>query len=122
MTKPLEGLRVLIVEDDYFVASEMRDIVEDLGGVVLGPVARLEPARRLAQSDPPDAAVLDVRLNGDDSLPLADELIACDTPIIFATGYGTDSLPERFAATPRVAKPFSRTSVERTLREALSLA
>ena len=122
MTKLLDGLRVLVVEDDCLAASEMRDVVEELGGVALGPVARLEQALRLVQSDPPDAAILDVRLDGDDSLPVADALVALGTPVIFATGYDADSLPERFAETPRVAKPFSRVSIERTLRKALSVS
>jgi superfamily II helicase len=37
----LAGRRVLIVEDEYFLADDFRQILADYGAEVLGPVATL---------------------------------------------------------------------------------
>jgi hypothetical protein len=40
MTELLGNQRILIVEDDWVVAQDMSDIVEELGGAVVGPAGR----------------------------------------------------------------------------------
>jgi ApbE superfamily uncharacterized protein (UPF0280 family) len=44
----LRGRRVLVVEDQYLIAEEMRRAVERLGGRVVGPVASVEGALSVA--------------------------------------------------------------------------
>lgn len=122
MPRLLEGRRLLIVEDDYFAARHMRDMVEEYGGTVLGPVARLDQARDLLAANELDAAILDVKLNDHDSLPLADELVGRGVPIVFATGYSTAIMPERFADTPRIPKPLTRRAFEIGMRGIVSTA
>ena len=73
----------------------------------------------LTQSNELDGAILDVNLDGVNTFPLADVLLAADVAVIFATGYDIKMLPERFAQTPKLSKPFSVLTVEKALREAL---
>ncbi len=64
-----------------------------------------EPGLRLALSA--ESAGLDVKLNEDTSLPLADELIASGVPVILVSGYDSNRLPNRFADTPKLGQPVS---------------
>jgi hypothetical protein len=56
-------------------------------------------------------------MDGDTSYPVADELLAKGVPVVFTTGYDEAMLPERFAHTPKLSKPFSAREGERTMRE-----
>lgn len=62
-TRSLAGRRVLLVEDDYFIASTMRSQFEKSGARVLGPVPSVRDALALIAASPEiDAAVLDINL------------------------------------------------------------
>jgi two-component SAPR family response regulator len=113
MTVSLEGLTIMVVEDDFLAALDLKRVVEERAGKVAGPVGRLDQAEQLAQAERLDGAILDVRLNGVDSLKLADDLIARDIPVVLVTGYDPATLPDRFADTPRLPKPFSEDSFDR---------
>jgi CheY-like chemotaxis protein len=113
MPVSLDGLTIMVVEDDFLAALDLSRLVEQRAGKVAGPVGRLEQAERLARSERLDGAILDVRLNGADSLALADDLIAKEIPVILVTGYDVASLPPRFAETPRLPKPFNESAFDR---------
>ena len=113
MPVSLDGLTIMVVEDDFLAALDLKRLVEERAGKVAGPVGRLEQAQQLARSVRLDGAILDVKLNGADSLPLADDLIAQDVPVILVTGYDVGILPERFAKTPRLPKPFNDAAFDR---------
>ena len=51
-----------------------------------------------------DLAILDADLNGQPSSPVADALVTCGTPFVFATGYG--EVPESYRGRPMLTKPF----------------
>ncbi len=112
MTVSLDGLTIMVVEDDFLAALELKRLVEDRAGTVAGPVGRLDQARELALAARLDGAILDVKLNGAVSLPLVDDLIARGIPVILVTGYDAATLPARFADTPRLPKPFSEVSFD----------
>ena len=76
MSALLDGLRVLVVEDEFFVALELEAMIRDLGGTVAGPVGRLDAARTVMRQEKINCAILDVKLDGDTSLPLVDDLVA----------------------------------------------
>jgi DNA-binding response OmpR family regulator len=102
----LRGLRVLVVEDVFSMALVMENTLAALGCTVVGPVARLDDARRLALAEPLDGALLDVNLNGEAVYPVADQLQARGVPLIFVTGYSAGALPDASRNLPRVVKPF----------------
>lgn len=103
----LSGLKVLVVEDDFIVAFDMRMMLEEQGAQVLGPAATLMQARALVAGDAPQVAVLDVNLNGEFVFPLAEELLARGVPFLFATAYADDErlFPAAARDIPRLAKP-----------------
>src|SRR5262245_34301843 len=85
--RTLAGLRVLIVEDDYFVANECASLLREQGADVLGPVPDASRGREIIAEETPDCVLLDVNLKGDFAFELASELLDLHIPIIFTTGY-----------------------------------
>jgi DNA-binding response OmpR family regulator len=104
MTASLEGVRVLLVEDEYLVASLIEEMLEIAGCIVTGPIPRLAQAVDAADRETCDAAVLDVNLAGERIYPVADILSRRNIPFVFVTGYGV--LPGEYANRPRLCKPF----------------
>jgi two-component SAPR family response regulator len=113
MKKPLDGLKILIVEDEFLASLEISAMIETLGGAVVGPTGRLDEAQALADQVRIDGAVLDVKLSSTTSLPLAEDLTNRGIPFILATGYERDMLPVRYAEIPRLTKPFDATALKR---------
>jgi DNA-binding response OmpR family regulator len=107
---------VLVVEDEYLVASLIEDMLESAGCVVAGPIPRLAQALDAAQSEVCDAAVLDVNLAGERVFPVADILSRRNVPFVLVTGYGGNSLPPEYAGCPRLHKPFKLADLLATLR------
>jgi DNA-binding LytR/AlgR family response regulator len=103
--QPLKGRRILIVEDQFLIAEDMRLLVVRLGGEVVGPAADLAGSRALAQDRAVDFALLDINLDGEDVYGLAAELRERGVPVIFATGYEAPTMPKEFQDTPQILKP-----------------
>jgi CheY-like chemotaxis protein len=98
--------RVLIVEDNFLAAVAMTGQVTGWGYDVLGPVASLAEACRLAREENFCGAILDINLRGETSVAVADILDQRRRPYIFVTGYGNHGvLPTRFADKPFLNKP-----------------
>ena len=107
MTEPtLRGCKILVVEDEYLLADDIRNELADQGATVLGPAATLEQGLALLQENQPvNAAILDVNLRGKSVFPLADELLGRNVPFVFTTGYDASTIPDRFQQVTRCEKP-----------------
>ncbi len=66
----------------------VEDALEDAGFAVIGPVRSVAQALESLETDKPDAAVLDLNLAGENSVAVADALVARGIPFVVATGYG----------------------------------
>jgi CheY-like chemotaxis protein len=87
--------RVLIVEDQFFVAEYLQVWIETFGLTVCGVVQTAEAAVETALAERPDCLLLDYRLRGDmDGAEAARRVRAVYQPrIIFITGsFEADSL------------------------------
>lgn len=100
-----QGRRVLIVEDDYFVATELANEFRAANAEVIGPCASLAEATLLAGTS--HMAVLDVDLKGQMVFPLADRMLRDGVPFVFYTGFDQPLLPPRFADVVCINKPMS---------------
>lgn len=113
-TTSLDGLRILIAEDNLFAAMELEQALNSLGCEPVGPVGKLQQALALARDEPLDGALLDVDLRGEMVFPVADELERRGVPLVFASGYDNGPIfPERFADYPRLRKPYLEQEVKR---------
>ena len=112
----LSGRRVLVVEDEWVIAHDIEQAFRKRGAEVAGPVPSVDRARALLAAEADlDGAVLDVNLGGQMVYPLADALAQSGVPFVFATGYGAESIPERYAHVPRCYKPIDADTVARAL-------
>lgn len=115
---PLAGLRVLVVEDDYFIADEICTTLREAGAEVLGPAPDIQQGLDVVTSQRIDCAVLDINLHGDLAFSLARELQERGTPSIFATGYDSSVLPEPFNGSVRLEKPVNLTALLEAVQSA----
>jgi len=111
----LHAPRVLIVEDDYFIANALRKAFEQAGVEIVGPVP--SPAEALAAFERQriDGAVLDINLDGEKVYEVADTLIRREVPLVFVTGYERPSIPSRYRDVPLCLKPIDSATVVQAL-------
>ena len=102
----LSGRRVLVVEDEYYLADDLVRALRARGADVVGPMPSLERAVAAASSEAIDFAVIDLNLKGDHGFPVADALADRRVPFVFATGYDEAVIPERHRDVKRWEKPF----------------
>ncbi|MCQ8783936.1 response regulator [Mangrovibrevibacter kandeliae] len=117
-TSALEGLRVLVVEDESLVAMQLEDMLLDLGCAVVGPAMRLSRALEMAAEAGIDIAILDVNLGGERVYPVAQMIRDRKIPIVFATGYGRAGVDAVWHDCPILQKPYT----ENQLAEMMGLA
>jgi len=84
--RPLQGLCVLVVEDDYFIALELCNALRAAGADVIGPARDVQTALAAIRDERIDCGVLDINLRGHMAFEIAAELRARGIPAIFATG------------------------------------
>lgn len=117
----LSGTRVLVVEDEYYLADDLSRTLVEAGAEIVGPVATLADAQRKVREGGFDCAILDMNLRGDFAFPIAQALSEAAVPFVVATGYNQESLPEAVRDAPRVEKPFTPADVVATLARLRSL-
>ncbi len=112
----MRGKRLLVVEDEFHIATEYERLLEEQGAEVLGPVGDLGSALRLIESAGRiDAAVLDINIYGNMVFPIAHELRRRGVPMLFATGYEAVEIPSEFSDVPLCQKPVDRRELLRKL-------
>lgn len=117
----LSGRRILVVEDEYFLADEIERALKNVGVEVLGPVPSVRAALELIAVAPaPEVAVLDVNLDGELVSPVADALAARGVPFVFVSGYDEAALGKQHANALWLEKPVDAASLLRELRRLLS--
>ena len=94
----LRGLRVLIVEDSWHMATSVRSLLEDAGMIITGPAATTTDAERLVGEGFPALAVVDVKLRDGMAYRLIDHLNELGIRVVVVTGFATFSEPLAKAA------------------------
>jgi two-component SAPR family response regulator len=120
VTHPLAGRRILIVEDEPFIAQNLAFELVREGAEVIGPVASVKAALAVIGNTNLDGATLDIKLMGEMAYPVADVLAARQIPFIFITGYDAGAVPARHADVSRVEKPFTPDVARRALQTVLA--
>jgi two-component sensor histidine kinase/DNA-binding response OmpR family regulator len=103
---------ILIVEDDFIVAENMRERLQALGYRIAGIAATGEEALKLAAEATPDVVLMDVRLDGEmdgvDTVAALKDYVR--TPVLYVTAYtdrrtvmrARDTMPYGY-----IVKPFT---------------
>lgn len=123
MTQPLNGRRVLVVEDESLVAMLLETILEDMGCTPVGPASNIDDGEAMARDTTDlDAALLDVNVAGRQVFPVAKALKARGVPFVFSTGYGEGGLPDEWRGNPTIQKPFTEAAVRDALMKAMGVS
>jgi len=101
----LNGTSVLVVEDEFYLAMEIKEAIERAGGNVLGPCADAPGASSEMAREIPHCAVVDINLGYGPSFEIAEELRHMGVPFLFLTGYDAPTIPHHLADVHRVEKP-----------------
>lgn len=112
----LGGWRVLVIEDDYYLATDEQNALQTAGAQVVGPCARVSEAVALVDSGQVDCALVDINLGHGPSFEAAAVLRARGIPFLFTTGYDATTIPHEFANIARLEKPIG----DRELIEAIA--
>lgn len=116
--------KILVVEDEHLVTMYIVDLLEDLGHRVVGTASSMADALALAQSNPPEIAIVDCHLpGGADGVAVARELSRLyGTAIIFVTGAPERDIGARLADIAPVAvlvKPCASEALAEAVRKGI---
>jgi light-regulated signal transduction histidine kinase (bacteriophytochrome) len=116
--KSVEGL-FLVLEDNFIIAKEMSEQLEDFGAKEIETLSNDIDAMELLKTVRPVFSILDVNLNnGATSEKVAEKLLELELPFIFVTGYGDEAdLPSIFSSVPKLSKPVSNTDLQIALKK-----
>jgi CheY-like chemotaxis protein len=118
--RPMLSGVALLVEDSLIIAMDAEDILAQLGATRVVTASRTAQALEELAGERFEVAVLDVNLEIETSLPVADALLAAGIPYVFATGYGDQlKLPPEHAKVPVVQKPYTAGNIAWALDEVL---
>ena len=116
----LNGLSILVVEDEPIFATETAIAIVGAGGSVVGPAFSLDEAFAMIADAALDGALLDLNLRNEKVFALADELADRGVPIVFVTGEIWPVIPERHAGCRVVGKPINDTKVVAAISGAIA--
>ena len=116
----LQGVRILLVEDEGLVAMLVEDMLAELGCEVAARADNIDVAIGEARKGGFECALLDMNLRGQEVFPVAEILREQGVPFAFLSGYGRAGLPEKFRTTPVATKPFQIEELAVALSAALA--
>ncbi len=115
-SRPLSGCRVLVIEDEYFLADDIVRTLSALGARIVGPFGDLNEATDAVHGDIAiDAAIVDINLRSEVVFPLARVLRARNVPFVFTTGYDRTSIDAEFQDVSLWGKPLDVAAMAREL-------
>jgi CheY-like chemotaxis protein len=109
-----------VVEDEFIIALDLSETVQDLGYAIEGPFEGNEEAFEAIEGQLPDAAILDVFTADGEVYPLADRLAEAGVPIIFHSGHVPPAeVKVRYPQAWACAKPCPPSQLIDVLQEAV---
>lgn len=120
--KRLDGLSVLVVEDQSLIALDTEDMLRRLGAKEVRLAPTVEDALQEIEATPPDLAVLDFNLGDMTSEAVANLLVERNIPFVFTTGYSDRAMISSHLRHILIArKPVNDVSIAKLLHSAIAL-
>lgn len=119
----LEGLKVVVAEDEGLIRMDIVASLEEAGLVVVGQAADGEEAIALATEHEPDLVVMDVKMPKLDGISAAEKIAALKIPVVLLTAFSDNELVSRAAqagAMAYVTKPFNPNDLLPAIQIAIS--
>lgn len=109
--RSLEDKRILVLEDDFYLASDEKALLEQAGAQVVGPFGSGHDEGKLDTLGHIDAALVDINLGQGPCFHLARSLQQRGIPFLFVTGYDAETIPAELSQVPRIEKPIRERDV-----------
>lgn len=119
----LEGLKVVVAEDEGLIRMDVVSSLEEAGLTVVGQAADGEEAVALAADLEPDLVVMDVKMPKMDGISAAEKIAALKIPVVLLTAFSDAELVSRAAqagAMAYVTKPFNPNDLLPAIQIAIS--
>lgn len=119
----LEGLKVVVAEDEGLIRMDVVSSLEEAGLVVVGQASDGEEAIALAAEHDPDLVVMDVKMPRLDGISAAEKIAELKIPVVLLTAFSDAELVARAAeagAMAYVTKPFKPSDLLPAIQIALS--
>ena len=121
----MDDSKILIVEDEYIVAADLKQRLEDMGHEIVGIEEEGLAAIQKTAETKPDLILMDIKLKGEiDGIETAKQIQAIyDIPFIYLSGNIDINTLERAKITGPsgyIIKPFMDKKIEKTLEMVLS--
>ena len=122
----MERTRVIIADDESIIRMDLREMLTNLGYLVVGEVGDGRSAVNLARELKPDLVIMDIRFEGDEfdgidaAKLLTEERLA---PVLLLTAYSQRDLVERAkeaGVTGYIVKPFRESDLAAAIEVALA--
>lgn len=117
----LDGLKVLLVEDDIFIQMDLQMVLEEAGAQVVTASNVAEGMAIASQFF--NIAVLDIRLPDGEVYPVAEALTLTKTPLIFHSGNTeTSEIHIKFPGAVALSKPVNEVILLNAVRQYADVA
>jgi DNA-binding response OmpR family regulator len=104
----LDGLRILVLEDEFLIAMDVEQLCRDYGAGEVVIARDLTEIDRQDVASRFDAAIVDLMLGGASTLDFASGLRETGLPFVFASGYSdVEEIKASFPGIRLVTKPYS---------------
>lgn len=109
---PLSGISAIVVEDNWAIASGLRDMLASAGCRVIGMAGNERSALELAATGRFDVAILDVQLGATDVSNVAATVRELEKAIVYVSGFSNlDLLPPDLRQYARLTKPIDESEL-----------
>lgn len=109
MPRLLDGLRILVLEDEFLIAMDVEQLCRDHGAEEVVIAHSMDAVdKNGAQDFAFDVAIIDVFLNNVSTFPFAARLQESGKPFVFASGYtDLEEMHKQFPGVIVVGKPYA---------------
>jgi AmiR/NasT family two-component response regulator len=101
----LSGMRIVVFEDEFFLAVEIEEALLQAGAVVIGPIRDASSIRSNPAAAGADWAVVDIDTSRGTNYVAVRHLIHAGVPLVMITGSDLSSIHADFADVPKLGKP-----------------
>ena len=101
-------MQVLIVEDDFLIASDLEIMLNDLGYTDVHIAYDVREAEKILEGLTPDFAILDMNLGAQLVFPIASKLLERRVAFVFSPCRALNTFPAEWRSHPVIPKPLEQ--------------